>query len=85
MSYLLDTNIVSAHMCRPAGLTHRFIQHSGRLSIPTLVLAELYAWAHGRNDPTPLLENIRQLLDDLELLSWWLLTNTGGQRTIIVR
>lgn len=70
MSYLLDTNIVSAHLRRPAGLTHRFIQHSGRLSIPTLVLAELYAWAYGRNNPTPLLEKIRQLLDDVELLGF---------------
>jgi tRNA(fMet)-specific endonuclease VapC len=70
MSYLLDTNIVSAHLRRPAGLTHRFIQHSGRLSIPTLVLAELYTWAYGRNDPTPLLEKIRRLLDDVELLGF---------------
>ncbi|NLF68455.1 MAG: type II toxin-antitoxin system VapC family toxin [Candidatus Anammoximicrobium sp.] len=70
MSYLLDTNIVSAHLRRPAGLTHRFIQHSGRLSIPTLVLAELYAWAYGRDNPTPLLEKIRRLLDDVELLGF---------------
>jgi tRNA(fMet)-specific endonuclease VapC len=70
MSYLLDTNIVSVHLRRPAGLTHRFIQHSGRLSIPTLVLAELYAWAHGRDDPTPVLEKIRLLLEDVELLGF---------------
>ena len=70
MSYLLDTNIVSAHLRRPSGLTHRFIQHSGRLSIPTLVLAELYAWAHGRDDPTPVLDKILHLLDDVELLGF---------------
>lgn len=70
MSYLLDTNIVSVHLRRPAGLTHRFIQHSGRLSIPTLVLAELYAWAHGRDDPAPVLEKIRLLLEDVELLGF---------------
>ncbi len=70
MSYLLDTNIVSAHLRRPAGLTHRFIQHSGRLSIPTLVLAELYAWAHGRDNPAPVLEKIRLLLEDVELLGF---------------
>ena len=70
MSYLLDTNIVSAHLRRPSGLTHRFIQHSGRLSIPTLVLAELYAWAHGRDDPTPVLDKIRHLLEDVQLLGF---------------
>ena len=31
MSYLLDTNICSAHIRRPAGLAHRFVQYSGRL------------------------------------------------------
>ena len=42
----------------------------GRLSIPTLVLAELYAWAHGRDDPTPVLDKILHLLDDVELLGF---------------
>src|SRR5687768_17053607 len=46
MSFLLDTNICSAHMRRPGGLAHRFIQHSGRLWTSTLVLAELYAGAY---------------------------------------
>ncbi len=34
MSFLLDTNICSAHFRRPAGLSHQFIQYSGRLFIP---------------------------------------------------
>jgi tRNA(fMet)-specific endonuclease VapC len=59
MSFLLDTTIVSAHLRRPSGLTHRFIQHSGRMAIPTVVLGELYAWAYGRSDPTPILRAIR--------------------------
>jgi tRNA(fMet)-specific endonuclease VapC len=62
MSFLLDTNIVSTHLRRPAGLSHRFNQHSGRLALPTLVLAELYAWAYGRDNPTPVLARIRALL-----------------------
>lgn len=40
MSFLLDTNICSEHLRRPAGLTHRFIQHSGRLYIPGLRLED---------------------------------------------
>lgn len=43
MSYLLDTNICSAHLKRSGGLAHRFIQYGGRLHIPTIVLGELYA------------------------------------------
>ena len=42
MSFLLDTNICSAHIRRPGGVAHSFIQHSGRLWMPTIVLAELY-------------------------------------------
>jgi tRNA(fMet)-specific endonuclease VapC len=60
MSFLLDTNICSYHLKRPAGLMHRFIQHSGRLHIPTIVLGELYTWANHREDPsrlTPRIEN----------------------------
>jgi tRNA(fMet)-specific endonuclease VapC len=70
MSFLLDTNIVSAHLRRPAGLSHRFIQHSGRLTVPTLVLAELYAWAYGRDNPTPVLDRIRSLLGEVRVLTF---------------
>ena len=41
MNFLLDTDTCSAHMRRPARLAHRFIQHTGGLAIPTIVLAEL--------------------------------------------
>lgn len=53
MSYLLDTNICSAHLRRPAGLAHRFFQYAGRLSISTVILGELYSWAYHRRDPKP--------------------------------
>ena len=68
MSFLLDTNICSAHLRRPSGLAHRFTQHAGRLSIPSIVLAELYAWAHRRDDPQPVLTSIDDLLEDVDLL-----------------
>ena len=68
MTFLLDTNICSAHFRRPSGLAHRFIQHSGRLSISTVVLAELYAGAYHCSDPHPLLAKIEQLLGDVEVL-----------------
>jgi len=68
VSYLLDTNICSAHLRRPAGLVHRFIQHGGRLATATVVLAELYDWAHGRDDPVPFLRRIDELLQDLNVI-----------------
>ena len=68
MSFLLDTNICSAHMRRPAGLAHRFVQHSGRLWIPSIVLAELYAGAYLLDAPTKILTAIDDLLRDVEVL-----------------
>ena len=70
MSYLLDTNIVSAHLRQSSSLVHRFIQHSGRLAVPTIVLGELYAWAYGRSDPAPVLGSIQTLLLELDLLAF---------------
>lgn len=70
MNFLLDTNICSAHMRRPAGLAHRFFQYSGRLAIPTIVLAELYAGAHMVNHPQKLLAGINDLLVDVDIIDF---------------
>jgi len=53
MNFLLDTDICSAHMRRPAQLAHRFIQYAGGLAIPTIVLAELFAGAYKHPNPPP--------------------------------
>lgn len=58
MSFLLDTNTCSAHLKRPAGLMHRFMQHSGGLYIATIVLGELYTWAYHRQDPSAVIQRI---------------------------
>ena len=70
MSFLLDTDSCSAHLKRPSRLAHRFVQHLGRLSVPTMVLAELHDWAHLRPDPCPRLNQIDELISDLDLLSF---------------
>ncbi|HEY2154949.1 MAG TPA: type II toxin-antitoxin system VapC family toxin [Isosphaeraceae bacterium] len=69
MSFLLDTDTCSQHLKRPSGLIHRFIQHAGRLFIPTIVLGELYACAYQRSDPSPLLRSIQDdLLRDVAVI-----------------
>jgi len=70
MSFLLGTNICSEHLRKPAGLSHRFVQHGGRLSISTIVLGELLAWAYRRPNPDPLLQLIRELRADLQVLPY---------------
>jgi tRNA(fMet)-specific endonuclease VapC len=70
MIYLLDTDTCSAHMRRPARLAHRFIQFTGRLAIPTIVLAELFAGAYKHPQPARLLGLIRDLLLDVSVLDF---------------
>jgi tRNA(fMet)-specific endonuclease VapC len=71
VSFLLDTNILSAHLRRPAGLAHRFFQYSGRLYTSSIVLAELFAWAYNRADPVKLLAGIDQMLfEEVSLLEY---------------
>jgi tRNA(fMet)-specific endonuclease VapC len=71
MSFLLDTDTCSVHLKRPSGLMHRFVQHSGGLAIPTIVLGELYAWAYQRHNPIPLVQQIENdLLADVSVLDY---------------
>jgi predicted nucleic acid-binding protein len=66
MSFLLDTDICSTHLKRPAGLMHRFVQYSGRLHLSTIALGELYVWAFHRPDPAPIIRRIEHdLLADV--------------------
>ncbi|MGD9646113.1 MAG: type II toxin-antitoxin system VapC family toxin [Pirellulales bacterium] len=64
MSFLLDTDTCSAHLRRPAGLMHRFTQYSGRLFVSMVGVAELYAWAHHRDDPRPISDAIDFMLQN---------------------
>jgi tRNA(fMet)-specific endonuclease VapC len=68
--FLLDTDICSAHLRRPAGLTHRFVQHAGHLAISTINLGELLAWAHKQNDPAPIEAKIYALVADLLVIDF---------------
>jgi tRNA(fMet)-specific endonuclease VapC len=71
MSFLLDTNILSAHLRRPSGLAHRFFQYSGRLYTSSVALAELFVWAYNRPDPTVVLDAIDELLfNEVALLDY---------------
>jgi tRNA(fMet)-specific endonuclease VapC len=69
MSFLLDPDTCSAHLKRPAGLMHRFVQH--RLSVSTIVLAEIYVWGYRRSNPRPVLDRIENdLLADVGVLDF---------------
>ncbi len=69
MSFLLDTDHCSAHLKRPSGLMHRFVQYSGRLYIATIVLGELYTWAYHRQNPDSVILRVENdLLPDVTVI-----------------
>ncbi len=70
MIFLLDTDTCSAHMRRPARLAHRFIQYTGGLAVPTIVLGELYAGAYKHPNPAKLLSLIAHLLSEVDVLDF---------------
>ena len=70
MSFLLDTDICSAHMRRPAKLAHRFIQHTGQLAVSAITLAELYAGAYKHSQVNRLLALIADLLQEVQLIDF---------------
>jgi len=62
MRFLLDSDICSANLKRPAGLMHRFVQHAGRLHIAGIALAEIYVWVYRRQNAA---RTVRRVEDDL--------------------
>lgn len=70
MSFVVDTDICSAHLKDHAAVTKRFLQYTGGLYISTVTLAELYAWVYRAPDSTKRLEALDRLLSDA-LSSCW--------------
>ena len=70
MSFLLDTNICSAHMRRPTGLYHRFTQYAGRLYTTSIVLAELYAGVYLLPNPQKRLAELLDLLSTIKVMDF---------------
>ena len=70
MNFLLDTDICSAHMRRPAKLAHRFIQYTGQLAISSVTLAELYAGAYKHSQVNQLLALIADLLQEVQVIDF---------------
>ena len=62
MSFLLDTDICSAHLKGSAEVSSRFLQYSGRLHVSALTASELYTWAKRRTAPPARLAAVRDLL-----------------------
>ncbi len=68
MSFLVDTDICSAHLKQKGVVTNRFLQYTGRLHISTVTLGELYAWALRVEAPPARLRGLREMLADVMVL-----------------
>jgi tRNA(fMet)-specific endonuclease VapC len=70
MKFLIDTDICSAHMRRPAMLAHRFIQYTGAIAVSAVTLAELYAGAYKHSQSRRLLSLISDLRQEVIVLDF---------------
>lgn len=62
MSFLLDTDICSAHLKGNRDVRARFLQYSGRLYVSALTACELYTWAKRAGAPPKRLVAVREML-----------------------
>jgi tRNA(fMet)-specific endonuclease VapC len=68
MKFLLDANICSVQMRRPARLAHHFLQHHGQLAVSTVTLGELYAGAWKQSFANKLFAHINDFMLDVAIL-----------------
>jgi len=57
-------------MRRPAKLSHRFIQHTGRIAISSVTLAELYSGAYKHSQANRLLSLISDLRREIQVIDF---------------
>ena len=62
MSFLIDTDICSAHLKGNREVSARFLQYSGRLRLSTITVGELYTWAKRGSAPPARLVAVREML-----------------------
>ena len=77
MSFLLDTDICSAHLKGDRRVWHKMVQHGGQLHVSTITVGELFTWAL-RKGVSP---KRRQTLDDfLQYVTVLDVTATVGEK-----
>lgn len=68
MSFLIDTDICSAHLRSTPSVSNRFLQYIGRLHISVLTLGELLSWTLRRNSPPKYQQALVAMLSDVVVL-----------------
>lgn len=68
MSFLVDTDICSAHLKQKGPVTNRFLQYTGRLHLSAITVGELFTWALRANAPARRQQSLIALLNDVVVL-----------------
>jgi len=68
VSFLVDADVVSAHLRGRGKVTSRLLQHTGRLAMPTVTLAELKTWLYRNNTPQRYRDGLTVLAAEFNLL-----------------
>ncbi len=68
MSFLLDTDICSAHLKGDRTVFSRFMQYTGRLHVSAVTAGELYSWVLRSNAPPARLQLLHRFLMGVHLL-----------------
>ena len=62
MSFLLDTDLCSAHLRGERSVFSKFVQHSGQLHVSAITVGELYSWVLRSKAPPDRLQLLQRFL-----------------------
>lgn len=68
MSYLIDTDIISAHLRGTSIVTSRLLQYAGRLHVSVVTVSELKVWVLRKQTPLRFRQGLELLMRDLNVL-----------------
>ena len=82
MSFLLDTDICSAHLKANRQVWGKFIQHTGQLHISAVTLGELTVWVSRKNASPGRRRVLDSFLRDVTVLD---ITSSAGEKFGAIR
>jgi tRNA(fMet)-specific endonuclease VapC len=68
VSFLIDTDICSAHLKQSGPVATKFLQHSGQLHVSVVTVGELLTWALRAQAPPARLQGVEKLFADMTML-----------------
>jgi tRNA(fMet)-specific endonuclease VapC len=68
VSFLVDTDICSAHLKDVGRVTSRFLQYTGRVPVSVVTVAERFSWASRANASPRRLQGLLAFLFDVTVL-----------------